>query len=65
MTAPSCERRNANFVGRVLLALVSGAIAPYVGLLEPGMMHDERIMLASEEASPKYKNKTMRSKVLT
>ena len=26
----------------VLLALVCGAIAPNVGLLEPGMIHDER-----------------------
>ena len=30
-------------LSQVLLALVCGAIAPNVGLLEPGMIHDERI----------------------
>ena len=29
------------FVAALLLALVCGAIAPNVDLLEPGMMHDE------------------------
>ena len=33
----------------VLLALVCGMIAPNVGLLEPGIIHDD---LASEKPSP-------------
>ena len=37
---------------RVLLALVCGTIAPNLGLLEPGMIHDEQIKMASEKPTP-------------